>query len=106
MEDQNLEHTLNTLKTDLNFYSETLKEVTEDILKNEVSKYPIFIAHYNEIEIGEVIVNRDEVQTNWSVNVTTLEEMIERGIISKNRKEEFIKVYKDPMTNLCVFVIM
>ncbi len=50
---------LKSLETDLVLFSDSIKETADDIME-ELSKYPIFIAHQHEARIGELIIDKDE----------------------------------------------
>lgn len=95
-----------SLEKDLEFYAESIKEVAVEIMVEGISAAPIFIAHQHEVKIGEVILDKDELNTNWTVQASTLEEFIERGIIHSDKKERFLKNYKKPEEYMCVFVIV
>lgn len=99
------ESPLKSLETDLVLFSDSIKEVAEEILV-ELSKYPIFIAHQHEVRIGELIVDKEELSTDWNIHASTLEEFVEKGIVNSERKEFFIQNYKDPSKFMCVFVVV
>ena len=100
------ESPLKSLKVDLDFYSESIKETAVEIMAEGYSAYPIFIAHQHEVSLGEVILDKNELGTGWSVHASSLEEFVERGIIKEERKARFIKQYKKPEDYMCVFVIV
>jgi len=100
------ESPLLTLETDLKFFSESIREVAIEIMVEGLSQYPIFIAHQHELKLGEVILDRHELNSEWSIHASTLEEFIERGVIKKELKERFISSYKSPDKYMCVFVIV
>lgn len=95
-----------SLEKDLAFYAESIKEVAIEIMVEGISATPIFIAHQHEVKIGEMILNREELNTNWTIQASTLEEFVERGIIKPDKKEHFLKNYKKPEDYMCVFVIV
>ncbi len=95
-----------SLEEDLKLYAESIKEVAVEIMVEGISLNPIFIAHQHEVKIGEVILNKDELNTNWTIQASTLEEFIEKGVIHPDKKESFIKNYKRPEDFMCVFVIV
>ena len=70
-----------------------------------LSLYPIFIAHQHEVAVGEMILDKEDVNSDWSINASTLEEFIERGVIKKELKQRFIDSYKKPEDFICVFVV-
>ncbi len=95
-----------SLEKDLEFYKESIKEVAVEVMVEGISATPIFIAHQHEVKLGEMILNRDELNTNWTIQASTLEEFIEKGIIKPEKKEHFLKNYKKPEAFMCVFVIV
>jgi hypothetical protein len=96
---------LRSLETDLVLFSDSIKETAVDII-NELSKYPIFIAHQHEANIGELIIDKDELSTDWNIHASTLEEFVEKGIINSEKQEFFKQNYKDPHQYICVFVMV
>ncbi|MFN8407575.1 MAG: hypothetical protein U0X71_08885 [Sphingobacteriaceae bacterium] len=100
------ESPLKSLETDLKLYNDSIREVAIDIMVEAISAYPIFIAHQHEVSIGECILDKNELNTNWSVHASTLEEFIERGIIQASKRELFLKNYKKAHDFMCLFVIV
>ncbi|MEZ0450547.1 hypothetical protein ACR78Z_19060 [Sphingobacterium thalpophilum] len=97
---------LKSLQADLDFYSESLREVALEIIEGEYSAYPIFVAHQHEVSVGEVILDRTELETNWTINASTLEEFVEIGIIQEDRKAAFMQNYKPAKEYMCLFVVV
>lgn len=96
---------LQQLRAELILMKESIKETANDIIKENYSQYPIFIAHQTEVEIGEVILDKADMATNWSVSASTLEEFVEKGVIEKEKEEYFKEHYKNPKEYICMFVI-
>jgi hypothetical protein len=95
-----------SLETDLKFFSESIREVALEIMLEGLSQYPIFIAHQHEVELGEIILDRHELNSEWSIHASTLEEFMEKSVIKKELRERFITSYKNPNQFMCVFVIV
>ena len=104
--EENKESPLKSLEADLKFYTESLKEVAVEIMAEGISSYPIFVAHQHELKLGEVILDKNELHTEWSIHASTMEEFSEKALILPDRKDKFIKQYKDPYKFMCVFVIV
>lgn len=100
------ESPLKSLETDLKFYNESVKEVAIEIMVEGISEYPIFVAHQHEVKLGEPILDRNELNTGWSIHASTIEEFIEKRLIQPDKKDKFMKQYKDPYQFMCVFVIV
>jgi|SRR6476661_548281 len=100
------ESPLKSLESDLKLYNESIKEVAVEIMVEGISAYPIFVAHQHEVKLGELILDRHELNTGWTIQASTLEEFVEKGIIHKDKKERFIKQYKNAHNFMCLFVIV
>jgi hypothetical protein len=105
-EETKKESPLVSLEKDLKFYSESLHEVAVEIMVEGLSLYPIFIAHQHEVKLGEMILDRHDLNTEWTIQASTLEEFIERKIIKAELKERFLTSYKNPHDFMCMFVIV
>jgi hypothetical protein len=97
---------LQELNQNLNIYKESIREISEEIIDNQVSKYPIFIASREETNLGKQIIDKEELALEWSINASTLEEFVRRKIVLDNKLEAFKKSYKDPRKYLCVFALL
>ena len=100
------ESPLLSLEVDLKLFNESIREVAVEIMVEGLSRYPIFVAHQHEVALGEIILDKDDINSDWSINASTLEEFVERGIIKKELKQRFIDTYKKPEKFMCVFVIV
>jgi hypothetical protein len=100
------ESPLLSLEIDLKLFNESIREVAIEIMVEGLSRYPIFVAHQHEVALGEMILDKDDINSDWSINASTLEEFLERNIIKKELKQRFIDTYKKPEDFMCVFVIV
>jgi len=105
-EEQKKESPLLSLERDLKIYSESIHEVAIEIMVEGLSRYPIFIAYQHLVKLGELILDRDDLNMEWSINASTLEEFIEKGIIKKELKDRFLKTYKNAHDYMCLFVVV
>jgi hypothetical protein len=105
-QDPKKESPLKSLEADLKFYSDSIKEVSTEIMVEGISAYPIFVAHQHEVSLGEPILDKNDLNTNWTIHAATLEEFVEKGIIHKDKKERFIKHFKNAHDFMCLFVIV
>lgn len=95
-----------SLEKDLELYHDSVREIAVEIIAEGITEYPIFVAHQHTVSIGEIILNKDELNTNWTIQASTFEEFVEKGIIKPELKELFLKNYKKPEDFMCVFVIV
>jgi len=105
-EEKKKESPLLSLERDLKIYSESIHEVAIEIMVEGLSSYPIFIAYQHIVKLGELILDRDDLNMEWSINASTLEEFVEKGVIKKELQERFTKSYKNPHDFMCLFVIV
>lgn len=97
---------LQNLKIDLDFYSESIKEISAEMLTEGYTLFPIFVATQHEVSLGEIILDKNELNTNWSVYASSLEEFVDRGVIKEERKAAFEKTFKKAEDFMCLFVVV
>jgi len=95
-----------SLKKDLDFYKESIQEVSAELIAEGFTLYPIFVAHQLEVSLGELILDRKELGTSWSIQASSLEEFLEKGVITADRKDYFMKRYKSANEYMCLFVVV
>lgn len=100
------ESPLKSLEIDLRLYSESLREISVEIMVEGISEHPIFVAHQHEVALGEPVMDKEDLNTDWNINASYLEEFIERGVIKTELKQRFLDTYKSPDDFMCVFVIV
>lgn len=105
MTNEEFQKIITTLKSDLRIYAEMMHEVALDIVKQGFSKHPMFIATEAEIKMGELILDRNDYAATFSIYASTMEEMLERGLIQENKKQNFVSNYKDPRMHMCVLLV-
>lgn len=100
------EEILASLQHDLNVCKNYIRQVSQGMIKGSVSKYPIFIAvrALEDIDLGLPIINREELELNWNINASHLEDFVNNDIINRDKAESFVKNYKDPQEFMCIFV--
>lgn len=93
------------IEQQLKVHNDIVTNAAEIILDNEVTKYPIFIATQQEVELGINVINHETTTAAWSVYASSLEELVSKQIIASDKIDEFRKTYKDPREFNCYFVI-
>lgn len=92
------------VKRDLEFYKEAIQTVAEEIMENDISKYPLFIAHKAEIALGRKILDAEELEAKWDISASLLEEFVAKGLVDQEKLPAFKEAFKDPKTYMCVFL--
>lgn len=93
------------LESELSGYKRVMRQAADTIIDENVSEYPVFVVHQQEVEIGIPIAVKGKVRGNWSINASTLEELISKNVISNEKVDSFKTIYKSPKTHLCCFVL-
>lgn len=95
-----------SLHDDLEICRDYIRQISMGMIKGEVTKYPIFVATRgeNDVDIGLPIVNRADFDISWNFNASHLEEFVSKGVVVRDRANDFIKAYKNPLEFMCVFV--
>lgn len=96
---------LESLEKDLADFKESIMEVSNSIVEDGISNYPVFIAAKEFFPIGELILDKEELQTNWSIFASTAEDLIKNGIIQVEKARFFITQYKPVKEYICLFVV-
>ncbi|MCA8830934.1 hypothetical protein [Hymenobacter pini] len=96
---------LGTITKDFATVSDTLKEASYQIRKRDISKYPIFIFARQEVPLGGLLVNADELNLEWHVFASYLEMLVQQRVIGLEKVEDFQQTYKDADEYCCLFVL-
>jgi len=99
------EEILRLLGNDLSACREYLRQVSSAMRKGEVSKYPIFVAHNEDVDLGVPIIHKTELDLNWNFSASHLEDFVNRNIVLQNKIEDFKKAYRDPAQFMCIFLV-
>ena len=84
--------------------ADQLKLACSKIVDKKFSKYPIIVMGSENLNLGTLFINKDEILGNkWVYYASYLEILIERNII-KN-KSEFIAKYKNINEFCCLLVV-
>lgn len=96
---------LRFLEQELMQFTAILGKAADTVLDQDISNYPIFVAHKQDVEIGIPIIDRSKENSEWNIHISTLEEFVSRSLIDPTKIDDFRKVYKPPTEQLCFFVL-
>jgi DUF438 domain-containing protein len=99
------EEVLKSIEEHIPFYSESIKEVALEVLKAKVSDHPIFVFYKDFVNLGRMIIHKDDMALEWHVNASTIEEFVARKIFQGEKLQQFIKTFKNPKVFMCLFVV-
>jgi hypothetical protein len=93
------------LEQELKPYIPLLGQAADVIINENVSKYPIFVVHQQELAMGIALIEANPPRMYWSVNASTLEEFVTKNLVFEEKIKDFMSTYKNPETHLCLFVL-
>ena len=93
------------LREDFQKIGEALKETYLEVISNQISSYPIVIAHEDVLPFGETLVEREEEDLHYSYRLSTLDDFVKQGLIPADRAPFFKEEYKNPNEQVCVFLV-
>lgn len=93
------------LEKELDVYRKLMSQAADVIREKDVSEYPIFVVHQQEMEIGMVLYDSKKQGGVWNVHASTLEEFVSKQIIHPDKIDEFKSNYKNVEAYVCVFVL-
>ena len=93
------------LEEELKGFREILNRASNEMRNQDLTNYPIFVVHQQELVLGVQIVDREKTKSNWDIHASTLEEFTYKNLIRPEKLDEFKKVFKDPDDYFCIFVV-
>jgi len=93
------------LEEDLKAYKKLMAQIADTVLDNEVSKYPLFVIHRDQLDLGVLLVDHEDGKSKWSIQSSTLEVLAAKKVIGMDKVDRFRQVFKDPQQFLCLFVL-
>jgi hypothetical protein len=90
---------------EINLYHALMAEAFEGVINEEVSKYPVFIFHKQEVNVGIPIADRSRIAGEWSVNISTLEEFYIKGLVTIEQVEEIKSKTTGQSPQYCCLVL-
>ncbi len=86
-------------------HSPQFDALIDTVLDQSVSDYPILVWQRGaELEIG-VLLLADARPGDWEVRLTTLEELVGKGLMRPDRVAQFREVFADARRQYCLFVV-
>ena len=96
---------LGTITQDFVLVCNTIKEASYQLRVRDITKYPIFPMCKEPVPIGKMIIEKSEAEIAWNINMSMVEEFIERKLIAEENIPDFQGTYKDPDEFCCLFVV-
>jgi len=106
MEDEMKEaEKLLVIENEMKRFNKLLCAATDKVLDSNASSFPIFVVAKQPVALGINLIDREKTNSNWSINVSSLEEFISNNLVFEDKVADFKKTYKDPKQFICLFVL-
>jgi len=96
---------LESVQNDVAQIGESLRIISQRVVEEGISEYPVYIASQEWVDLGKPIFDRDSVQLNWFFNASILEDFVQKKIVRGDRIKDFQRTYGDPLKRACVFIV-
>jgi hypothetical protein len=96
---------LETLRNDFRNTQNHLEGLWREVLHAGISQFPLLIAHREPVSIGTRVIDQKTLETVWSFSISALEELIKKGLWSKETAKDFRQAYKDPRDFAAIMLI-
>ncbi len=94
---------LGSITKDFVVVADTLKEASYQVRKRGFSDFPIFPISQTDIPIGQLLIGRNELNTEWNYHITYLDEFVQRKLVDD--ENAFKQAFKNPDEFCCLFVV-
>lgn len=101
----NEQELLQSLDGDMKILKKEFNETVKAIVDGGYSKYPILLAHEEEIAIAQKVIDRKEYKTSFSFSASTMEELVARNIILDDKKDAFEKQFLAQSDSFCILLV-
>jgi hypothetical protein len=100
------EQIIDSVQRDVLLYEAFLHRVATQVIARGISQFPIFVAHREpNLGIGKNIIDAEQMNTDWNINASLLEEFTAKNIVQNHKIVSFKQVYKNPQEFACIFIV-
>ena len=96
---------LYNLESDIKVLKKEVNETVKAVVDGGYSKFPIVLAHTEDIAIAQKVIDKNEHQTHFSFSASTLEEMVSRRVVLKEKEAEFKQQFAVNADKFCVLLV-
>jgi hypothetical protein len=98
-----MEKNYQALKEKLSNWIPVLTEVSDTVVNENISNYPIFVLSKEPLELGLSIALK--VENSFDIRISTLEEFVAKQIFVQDKIEDFKQAYKGSDLYLCLAIL-
>jgi hypothetical protein len=96
---------LERLQHDFGRIAPLLQQMAARVVREAISRYPVFVACRTPVELGVPVVMADALGIYWNFRLTTLEELLKRKLVAEANLADFRSRYEDAPHSACVLLV-
>lgn len=96
---------LEVLRTDFYQVADVLANLAQRVVKEGITKYPVFVATEQALDLGLPAVSRDDFGLNYHFRISLLEELVRKRLFDTEKLEDFKTALGDPRQRACVLLV-
>jgi hypothetical protein len=97
---------LMALESDMEDLRPSLLKLTRQVVSGKISRYPIYVAGHAPIAIGKPFLSAELSELHFDYNASVLEEFVSKGLVLRERLDDFRSAFGNPEEKACIFVAM
>jgi hypothetical protein len=97
---------LQNLEKDLKQLAEPLDEIVTSIVSQGYSQFPILIVHTEDLNIADKVIDRYEYDSNFHFSASTLEVLVSKGVILKDRQDSLKDQLRKKPGYVCILLLL
>jgi hypothetical protein len=106
MQEEFFQQIVAEVEKDCLFLKKIFSKASNLIRDEGISNYPVFVGYKEgEPNIGIPLVYNQTVNTIWSYQASTLEELVAKSVVSLDKVGDFKAVFKSPDTHFCLLIL-
>ena len=99
------EYKYSALEKSLHPFRDLMDKAVQALEDQEITNYPIFVVHKQELELGIPIIEMEKTPFEWNLHISSLEEFVTKRLILMEKTDDFIETYKKNKNHYCLFVL-
>lgn len=96
---------LGALEADIKVLKDPLKETITEIIKQGFSDFPILLAHMDEIQIADKVIDKEMFNTTFNFSATILEVLVKKGIVKEEAEESMKNKIREAKDSACILLV-
>ena len=97
---------LEAIRNDIRIIGPMMRAFSQHVIEEEISEFPVYVAFQDAVNLGKPFLRKENDHLNWHYNVSILEEFVKRGVVDKDKLDEFLETFGDPEERACIFVVL